>query len=621
MFDIQEELKKLPKSPGVYIMKDSRGEIIYVGKAILLSNRVRQYFQSPKSQPPKVQALVKHIKEFEYIIVDNEIEALILEQNLIKKHQPKYNILLRDDKQYPYIKITYKERFPRILKTRKVIKDGSKYFGPYPNVSAVNETIELIKEIYPIRKCNRKVDKDGTISRPCLHYHISNCFGPCKGFKFENEYMENIKEIDRFLSGKDNKIIEDMKEKMVKASEELEFEKAASFRDKLEALEIIQEKQKIESDDRIDQDVIAMARGIEEVYIQIFFIRNGKIIGREYFIIDDNFNESKQEILSSFIKQYYLGASYIPKEIIIETEIEDLEAIENWLSDKRGYKVTIHVPQRGEKVRLIEMVKVNAHNMLKRNSENLLKKQNNEKKGVEELQSILNLDKYPMRIESFDISNIQGVDSVGSMIVFENGLSKKSDYRRFKINTINKPDDYGSMQEILQRRFIRGIKEKESINDNNLDIKGFSIFPDLILMDGGKGQVNIAILVLDSLGLEIPVAGLVKDENHQTRGIIYENKEINLDYDTNAFRLIYNIQEEAHRFAISYHRSLRSKKLYKSELDDIGGIGPKRKQELFRHFKTIDNIKNAEIDELLEVKSMNKKVANELYDYFRKKEN
>lgn len=621
MFDIQEELKKLPKSPGVYIMKDSRGEIIYVGKAILLSNRVRQYFQSPKSQPPKVKALVKHIKEFEYIIVDNEIEALILEQNLIKKHQPKYNILLRDDKQYPYIKITYKERFPRILKTRKVIKDGSKYFGPYPNVSAVNETIELIKEIYPIRKCNRKVDKDGTISRPCLHYHISNCFGPCKGFKFENEYMENIKEIDRFLSGKDNKIIEDMKEKMVKASEELEFEKAASFRDKLEALEIIQEKQKIESDDRIDQDVIAMARGIEEVYIQIFFIRNGKIIGREYFIIDDNFNESKQEILSSFIKQYYLGASYIPKEIIIETEIEDLEAIENWLSDKRGYKVTIHVPQRGEKVRLIEMVKVNAHNMLKRNSENLLKKQNNEKKGVEELQSILNLDKYPMRIESFDISNIQGVDSVGSMIVFENGLSKKSDYRRFKINTINKPDDYGSMQEILQRRFIRGIKEKESINDNNLDIKGFSIFPDLILMDGGKGQVNIAILVLDSLGLEIPVAGLVKDENHQTRGIIYENKEINLDYDTNAFRLIYNIQEEAHRFAISYHRSLRSKKLYKSELDDIGGIGPKRKQELFRHFKTIDNIKNAEIDELLEVKSMNKKVANELYDYFRKKEN
>lgn len=619
MFDIQEELKYLPKSPGVYIMKDKTGEVIYVGKAISLRNRVRQYFQSPKNQPPKVQALVKHIEEFEYIIVDNEIEALILEQNLIKKHQPKYNILLRDDKQYPYIKISYGERFPRVMKTRRVIKDGSKYFGPYPNVYAVNDTIEIIKNIYPIRKCNKRVDKDGTIKRPCLHYHISNCLGPCKEFKYEDEYMDKIKEIDRFLSGKEDKIIFDMEEKMNQASENMEFEKAAEYRDKIQSLEIIQEKQKITTDDRLDQDVIGMARGIEEVCMQIFFIRDGKIIGREHFIIEDTFNEPKKDILSSFVKQFYLGTAYIPKEIIIESEIDDSQAIEKWLTEKRGHKVSIHVPQRGEKVRLVEMVKTNAHNMLKRHGENLLRRQRNEKKGVRELQKVLNLKNFPTRIESFDISNIQGADSVGSMVVFENGISKKSDYRRFKINTIDGPDDYGSMEEILKRRFLRGIKEKESIKESNLDLAGFSVFPDLILMDGGKGQVNVAKLILDSLGLEIPVAGLVKDENHQTRGIIYENKEIVLDYDSDGFKLIYNIQEEAHRFAISFHRSLRSRKLFRSELDDIKGIGPKRKQDLFRYFKTIDRIKEASIEELLEVDSMNQPAAEELYTHFRKK--
>lgn len=619
MFDIQEELKNLPKSPGVYIMKDKSDEVIYVGKAISLKNRVRQYFQSPKNQPPKVQALVKHIKEFEYIIVDNEIEALILEQNLIKKHQPRYNILLRDDKQYPYIKITYGERFPRVIKTRRVVKDKAKYFGPYPNVYAVNDTIEIIKSIYPIRKCNKKLDKDGTIHRPCLNYHISNCLGPCKSFKYEKEYMEKIKEIDRFLSGKNDEIIDEMKKHMKTASENMEFEKAGEYRDKINSLETIQEKQKIETDDKIDQDVIGMARGIEEVCMQIFFIRDGKIIGREHFIIEDTFNEPKKDILSSFIKQFYLGTAYIPKEIIIETEIDDQEAIEKWLTEKREHKVTIHIPQRGEKVRLLEMVKINAHNMLKRNVENLLRKQKNEKKGVEELQKILKLKKFPTRIESFDISNIQGADSVGSMVVFENGISKKSDYRRFKINTIKGPDDYGSMEEILKRRFIRGIKERESIEQSNLDLQGFSVFPDLILMDGGKGQVNIAKLILDSLGLEIPVAGLVKDDNHQTRGIIYENEEINLEYDSDGFKLIYNIQEEAHRFAISFHRSLRSRKLFKSELDDIKGIGTKRKQDLFKYFKTIDKIKEATVEELLEVNSMNRLVAEELYNHFRKK--
>ncbi len=618
MFDIKSELNRLPKEPGVYIMLDDQDQVIYVGKAISLRNRVRQYFQSSKNQHPKVRAMVSHIKRFEYIIVDNEIEALILEANLIKKHKPKYNILLRDDKQYPYIKISYGEKFPRVLKTRKVLKDKAKYFGPYPSVYAVNDTIEIIRDEYPIRNCNQKLDKDGTIKRPCLNFHIRKCLGPCQGFKYHDQYMEKINEIDRFLSGKDDRLLKLMEERMNKASEALDFEKAAVYRDKLKSLEIMLEKQKIVNRQDIDQDIIGMARGIEEVCIQIFFVRNGKILGREHFIIEDVFDTDREEVLESFIKQFYIGTAYIPRQILIETEIKEKELIEDWLSEKRQGKVDLLVPQRGEKTQLIAMVKNNALNMLKRHGESLLDKKDSVKEGLEELEKLLSLEKSPRRIEAFDISNIQGTDSVGSMVVFENGRPKKSDYRRFKIRTVEGPDDYKSMEEVLKRRFIRGLEEKDYIDKKSMDLKGFSIFPDLILMDGGKGQVNVAKLILDSLGLDIPVAGLVKDDSHTTRGIIYENKEISLADDSQGFKLIYRIQEEAHRFAISFHRSLRSSKLYKSELDYISGVGPKRKANLFKEFKTIDGIRKASVEELQGVEGMNKPTAEKIYHYFRK---
>lgn len=618
MFNISEELNKLPVEPGVYLMEDKSGNIIYVGKAKNLKNRVRQYFQSSRSQHPKVRAMVKNIYKFDYIIVDTEIEALILESNLIKKHRPKYNILLRDDKQYPFLKITYRERFPRVLKTRKVARDGAKYFGPYPSVFAVNNVVDFIHDFFPIRNCNQRLNKEGLIDRPCLNYHIKKCLGPCKGFKYEKEYMEEIKKIDRFLSGRDKEIIKTLEEKMKKASADLDFETAAIYRDYISSIEVILEKQKIITDISKEEDIIAMARGIDEVCVQVFFLRSGKIIGREHFIIEDNYRTDKSEILSSFLKQFYSGTAYIPKEIIIESEIKDQDLIESWFSKKKGSNVGITVPKRGEKLDLISMVKNNALNMLKRRSEALLKKTDTSKQGLEELREILDLKDFPKRIEAFDVSNIQGVDSVASMVVFENGQSKKSDYRRFKIRTVEGPDDYASLQEVLIRRFKRGLEEKEYLKDSSLDLSSFSIFPDLLLMDGGKGQVNIAQVVLDSLGLEIPVAGLVKDDFHQTRGIIYEGKEYNLNENSPGFKLIYKIQEEAHRFAISYHRSLRDKRLYRSELDNIKGVGPKRKQELYKHFKTIDRIKSASLEELKEVKSINKKVAEDIYNYFNK---
>lgn len=618
MFNIDEELGKLPDQPGVYIMKDLGGQIIYVGKAISLKKRVRQYFQSSRNNPPKVNAMVKHIHEFEYIIVDNEVEALILEANLIKKHKPKYNILLRDDKQYPYIKVTTNEPFPRVLKTRRVLKDGAKYFGPYPSAYAVNDTIDIIRNLYPIRTCNRNFEKQGKKTRPCLNYYIGRCLGPCQGNVNKEKYMEMIDEIIMFLSGKEDKLIEIIEEKMKKASENLDFESAAKYRDQINSLNIILEKQKMVSANIIDQDVIGMAKGIDEVCIQIFFIRAGKIIGREHFILSDTFNEDRKEILSSFIKQFYLGTAYIPKEIFIEDEIDDIEAVSKWLTDKRGNKVTLRVPKRGEKSKLMEMVRKNAMDMLNQHGDKFLRKQKEEENALEQLKCVLGLDSLPKRIEAYDISNISGVSSVGSMVVFEQGRPKKSDYRRFKIKTVRTPDDYKSMEEVIRRRFKRGLKEKEIIKENKLELKGFSIFPDLIMIDGGKGQVNIALNVLKELDLDIPVCGLVKDEAHSTRGIIYNNQEINLEERSPGFRLIYKIQEEAHRFAISYHRSLRSKKMFKSELDDIKGIGEKRKKELLKYFHTIDNIKKASIEELAQVNSMNRRVAEDLYNHFNK---
>ncbi len=620
MFNIDEELGKLPDQPGVYIMKDLDGEIIYVGKAISLRKRVRQYFQSSRNNPPKVNAMVRHIHEFEYIIVDNEVEALILEANLIKKHKPKYNILLRDDKQYPYIKVTTNEPFPRVLKTRRVLRDGSKYFGPYPSAYAVNDTIDIIRNLYPIRTCNRNFEKQGKKTRPCLNYYIGRCLGPCQGNVNKEKYMEMIDEIIMFLSGKEDKLIEIIEEKMKKASENLDFESAAKYRDQINSLNIILEKQKMVSANIIDQDVIGMAKGIDEVCIQIFFIRAGKIIGREHFILSDTFNEDRKEILSSFIKQFYLGTAYIPKEIFIEDEIDDIEAVSKWLTEKRGNKVTLRVPRRGEKSQLMDMVRKNAMDMLNQHGEKFLRKQKEEENALEQLKFVLGLDSFPNRIEAYDISNISGVLSVGSMVVFEQGRPKKSDYRRFKIQTVTTPDDYKSMEEVIRRRFRRGLREKEIIKENKLELKGFSAFPDLIMIDGGKGQVNIALNVLKELGLDIPVCGLVKDEAHSTRGIIYNNQEINLEERSPGFRLIYKIQEEAHRFAISYHRSLRSKKMFKSELDDIKGIGEKRKRELLKYFHTIDNIKKASIEELAQVNSMNRRVAEDLYNHFNKGE-
>ena len=620
MFNIDEELKKLPDKPGVYIMKDKDGEIIYVGKAISLKNRVRQYFRSSKNDPPKVKTMVKHIEEFEYIIVDNEVEALILEANLIKKHKPKYNILLRDDKQYPYIKVTTNEKYPRVLKTRKVLKDGAKYFGPYPSAYAVNDTIDIIRNLYPIRTCNQNLEKNQRKTRPCLNYYIGRCLGPCQGNVDEELYNSMIDEIIMFLSGKEDKLIKIIEDKMIKASENLDFESAAKYRDQMNSLNTILEKQKIVSPNLVDQDVIGMAKGVDEVCIQVFFIRTGKVVGREHFILSDTFNEERKEILSSFIKQFYLGTAYVPKEIFIEEEIDDIEPISRWLSEKRGSKVTIRIPKRGEKSQLMDMVKKNAMDMLNQYGDRFLRKQRENQRALEELQQSLGLEKIPNRIEAYDISNTSGISPVGSMVVFEQGEAKKSDYRRFKIQSVNTPNDYKSMAEILRRRFLRGLKEKEMVKENQIKLKGFSIFPDLVMVDGGKGQVNIALGVLKELGLNIPVCGLVKDDFHNTRGIIYDNEEINLDEDSLGFKLIYNIQEEAHRFAISYHRSLRSKKMFKSELDDVKGIGEKRKRELFKHFHTIDNIKKASIEELTKVKGMNRRVAEDLYGHFRNEE-
>lgn len=620
MFNIEEELKNLPDKPGVYLMKDKNNEIIYVGKAISLRKRVRQYFQSSKNNPPKVQAMVKHISEFEYIIVDNEVEALILEANLIKKHKPKYNILLRDDKQYPYIKVTTNEKYPRILKTRQMQKDGAKYFGPYPSVSAVNDAIEIIRNLYPIRTCNRNLEKDIGKSRPCLNFYIGRCLGPCQGNVDEGKYLEMIDEILLFLNGKEDKLMEIIEGKMKEAAKNLDFESAAKYRDQINSLNHLHERQKIVSTTHlIDQDVIAMARGIEEVCIQVFFIRSGKILGREHFILEDNYNEDRGEILSSFIKQFYIGSAYIPKEIILEEEIEDMEILSKWLSEKKGNKVNITVPKRGEKLDLVEMVRKNAMDMLNKYGDKFLKKARENQKALEEIKDALGLDVELNRIEAFDISNIRGVEPVGSMVVFERGEPKKSDYRRFRIKSRTTPDDYGSLEEVLTRRFIRGLEERKILKENKIEAKGFSNFPDLIMMDGGKGQVNVALRVLSSLNLDIPVCGLVKDEFHKTRGIIYENREINLDEDSLGFRMIYRIQEEAHRFAISYHRSLRSKEMFKSELDDIKGIGEKRKKALLKHFQSIEKIKKASIEELAEVEGMNKKVAEELYNHFKNK--
>ncbi len=601
MFDIQEQLKKLPAEPGVYLMKDENDKVIYVGKAISLKNRVRQYFQSSKNHTSKVKSMVKNIYKFEYIITDSELEALILECNLIKKYRPKYNVLLRDDKTYPYIKVTTNEDYPRVLKVRQVIKDKAKYFGPYTNTTAVNDTLEIIRNTYPIRTCNIDIEKAiKNNMRPCLNKHIKKCVGPCTGDVSKEEYNKMIEEIIMFLSGKEEKLIAILKEKMNICAKNFNFEDAAMYRDKIKSLEDMIQKQKIDlGSSDLNQDIIAMAIAHDEACVQVFFIRNGKIVGREHYILEGVMDSSRGSILSSFVKQFYMNKDYIPKEIIIEDEIEDSFVLEEYLSEKKGQKVFIKVPQKGEKKSLVQMVRRNAVEYLEKFSNMNKLKYQKSIGALEELKNLIGLDKVPKRIESFDISNIQGVDSIGSMVVFTDGKKDKKEYRRYKIKTVEGPNDYDSMAEIVERRLKYG------------DL------PDLILLDGGKGQVSSVKKVLDRYDVKIPLWGMFKDDKHRTKGLISQEKEIELDKTSNLYRFVASIQEEVHNYAISYHRSLRNKSLTKSVLDDIQGIGVKRKKALLAHFKGVDEIEKATFEELLKVNGMNKTSAENVYNFFK----
>ena len=612
MFNIKNELSKLPEKPGVYLMYDKDDTIIYVGKAINLKNRVRQYFDNSKNKPPKVVAMVSHIVRFEYIIVDNEVEALVLESNFIKKNRPKYNILLRDDKQYPYIKIT-NEKYPRVMKVRNVAKDRAQYFGPFPNVYAVNDIIQLIHELFKVRTCNLNFNKGQRLKRPCLNYFIKRCPGPCIGEADEEKYLKDIQEISRFLNGKHENIIKYLTEKMYEASSELNFEQAAKYRDNIESINVIYEKQKVTNTNSLDMDMISFAREEGVICVQVFFMQNGKIVDREHFILEDDFYESNEKVMASFMKQFYLDITYIPKLILVDYEVEEKELIEKMLSQKKQSKVAIRKPQRGDKVDLMEMVRVNAKDMLSKYISRHYKKEKNLESAILDLKNITKIENLN-RIECFDISNTSGVQSVGSMVVFENGKKAPKEYRKFKIKTVKGPDDYASHREVLTRRLKRGIIDREK----GITKAGFGKMPSLIMMDGGKGQVNIAKEVLRDLNLNIPVIGLVKDDNHKTRGIIFEEREILLKVNTPLYRFLFNIQEEAHRFAINYHRKLRDDNLKKSELDEIPGIGKMRKMELYKYFKTLDKIKDASIEELLKVPKMNKSTAENIYTYFRK---
>lgn len=620
MLTLEEKLKKLPENPGVYIMKDRYNEIIYVGKAINLKNRVRQYFQSSKNQHPKVAAMVQRIDNLEYIITDSELEALILECNLIKKHRPKYNILLKDDKTYPYIKVTMNEDFPRLLMVREIKKDGARYFGPYTDTMAVHRTIETMQNIFKIRSCGKNISRIIGKERPCLNYHINKCMAPCRGNISSEEYREIIKFICMVLDGKQDELIKSLEEKMQQAAEDLDFEKAAGLRDNIASLRKIGEKQKMISSALADQDVIAFAQENGEACVQIFFMRGGKLIGREHFFMDNAEDEAAAEIIGGFVKQFYSGEVFVPREIILQEAVEEAEIIERWLSDKRGGRVKLVVPQRGEKHKLVEMVGKNAEDTLKLLIDKHKNDEEKTKGACRELAGYLGMDKAPVRIEAYDISNLQGVENVGSMIVFENGKPKNRDYRRFRIKGVEGANDYDSMREIIERRFMHGTKEREELQAAGKDTEAgkFSAFPDVIMIDGGLGQVNAASEVVRSIGLAIPICGMVKDDKHRTRGLIYEGSEIEIPISSNAFRLITNMQDEAHRFAISYHRSLREKITVKSQLDDIPGIGPARRRALLKAFGSLKNIKAASVEELSRVEGMNKKAAEEVYNFFKK---
>ena len=617
IFDFEYQLKILPDNPGVYLMKNNLGEIIYVGKAKNLKNRVRQYFRNSKNHSEKVRAMVKNIAEFEYIITDSEIEALILECNLIKKHSPKYNISLKDDKFYPFIKITTNEDFPRVFITRNFAKDGNKYFGPYTNGAAVYETINLIRKVFPIRTCKRSITEDGERTRPCLNFHINKCNAPCGGYVSKVDYGKMINSVIDILNGKDKDVTKELKENMEEAANNLEFEKAASYRDKILAIDTLVQKQKMFKITDEDEDFINIYSDEKDSCVQVFFLREGKVTGREHFMIENTSGEEESEVISKFIVNFYSGVSKIPKNIYLPY-VDDHDILEELLTIKRGSKVWIKIPKKGEKKSMLDMVKENAKITLQQFKDKILKEKEINKISLEELAELLNLDDIPNRIEAYDISNIQGVDSVGSMIVFENGKAKNSDYRRFRIKTVKGANDYDSMREILARRFEHGLKEIKEIQERNLVFSNgkFSNFPDLIMMDGGKGQINIALEVLNKLGIEIPVCGLVKDDKHQTRGIIYNNEELIINRSSNLMQLIRRIQDEVHRFAITYHRSLRDKRTLHSILDDIPNIGAKRRKELLMKFGSVENVKKATLQELLDTPSIDKKAAKSIIEYF-----
>ncbi|MCC5422389.1 excinuclease ABC subunit UvrC [Clostridium botulinum] len=618
MFDLEYQLKNLPDKPGVYLMKNNLGEIIYVGKAKILKNRVRQYFQKSQKHSEKVKAMVKNIEEFEYIITDSEIEALILECNLIKKYRPKYNILLKDDKHYPFIKVTLAEDFPRVISTRKVTKDGSKYFGPYVDGSSVKDIIELIKKTFPIRTCKKNIVEGAKAIRPCLNYQIGLCKAPCAQYIKKSEYREIIDDVIKLLSGKHLDIVENFKLNMEKAAENLEFEKAAMLRDKINIIEKIGEKQKIILNNFDNEDYISLYSDGKDTCFQVFFLRNGKIVGREHFIIEDTFDTNSSTLISNFLKEFYGGTAYIPKTIYVPN-IEDEALLEQWLTLKKESKSTIKIPIKGEKKNILVLVEKNSKTTLENFKLKYLQEKALYDNVLKDLKNILRLQEEPIRIEAFDISNIQGFDSVGSMVVFEKGRAKPSDYRRFKINTVKGADDYKSMKEILTRRFQHGLSEIKSMQDRKLEFSSgkFSVFPDLILMDGGKGQINIALEVLNTFNIDIPVCGMVKDNKHRTRGLIYNGEEIIINKYGSVMKFITRVQDEVHRFAISYHRSLRGKNSFHSLLDDIPNIGEKRKKDLLFNFKSIDNIKKATYEELLSIPSMDKKSAECVLEFFK----
>lgn len=613
MFDFNEELKKLPDRPGVYIMHDSSDEIIYVGKAVNLKNRVRQYFQNSKNKSPKVSAMVSHIAYFEYIVTDSEMEALLLECNLIKEHRPKYNVMLKDDKTYPYIKVTTNEEFPRIFITRKYVKDKNRYFGPITDVTAAKETVELINKLFPIRKCKKKFPRDIGKERPCLNYHIGQCLAPCDNMVTKEEYAGIVDEVLAVLDGKYDYIIKYLEGLMYAASENMDFEKAAAYRDRISGIKKIMEKQKITNTGVGDSDVIAFSRAMDEALVQVFFIRGGKLSGREHFLINAPDYIDRSGIMTQFVKQFYSGTAYIPKELILEEELieEEETAILELLESMRGSKVTITVPQKGDKHKMVELAARNAAITFERIGERIKKEQKQTIGALNEIKEALSLEKIPLRIESYDISNTQGFESVGSMVVFENGKAKNSDYRKFKIKTVIGSNDFASMKEVITRRLLHYIKEKNETGS-------FARLPDMIFVDGGKTQITAATEAMDEVGIFIPVCGMVKDDRHRTRGLLYNGEEIELKSNSEGFKLITRIQDEVHRFAIEYHRKLRSDKQVHSILDDIEGIGPKRRKALMMHFGDIESIQNAEVEDLLEVEGMTIKAAESVYLFFHK---